>query len=1204
MKQLLTLLIIFSFTTSIFSQQENYKWRIGVSGGYSSYIGDLNSNFFSAQPQFLNPLDNLDLTSQAFSIEHTPNNALGLKLLVANGVFTANDRALDWNGDINRNAPNFDRALNAKTEFQDLSLMATYFVDNGKLLKRGSFIAPYIGLGVGVTNFNVFADLLYDNDKRYYYWQDGTIRDAEESSGAGNIIEQDGAYETDVTALKLEGVDYSSVVLNIPLSVGLKFRVTDAWNINLELSGRYTATDYLDDVSGFYNLFTDEFKNYAGNPSSIKTTWRGNQGDNLNDIYGTVSIGVHYSFGKKLDAFLPPVFYTETQSPLLPQVDDKSSTNASLEKPSDVFKDSNTAVVDKTITTKPTKAEKKTILVSDTVVGVKEREIEVIDTVVQTVEDTLYKKEKIIASFDTNFISKVDTQSIVAVETTTKLDTTEELVVKEIEKQIADTLYKVEAKNILVKIDTQAVVSVDTQLVKSIDSTYVIDTTQLLVLDTLNTYYVYDTTFSDDSLRLVEKIDTFIKVDVDTQVVFKNDTIYTIDISEYYLFDTTTSLKIDSIYTTDSLRVIDKINTITKVELDTQKIITIDTTFQIDTTTSLVLNTVQVAAIDTVFSEVKVIEKIEKKDKVIVDTKKIMVLDTITEVKIDTQEVQVEVVERSPQPEQPKEIVKSTIDSSTAKVEPFIEKVDTTTSNFVDIFKVDKTTKIDTISNQPTTKTDVTQLSNKPKTTLDNDVTALEIEDSKTTGLPSVQDTLPDRDTTVLIVERDVNNGVLLNLLNTRKEVQELTTKAIENTQQNTKDSLQLLYLESQIKVLSQELEEYQMYNNSVAIRANDDYNLAENEQIRLMTDSLKIELERVNTLRNMEQKEAEAELESIKKMQVEAAMKAQTLEREIQKIEEREAKKLEKEAKKAERQANKPTENWAINKSRLAENQKDKNTENNDSLATTTDIKTNVAIAVDSTTKDSIAKTQQPSSNADSATVTTTTEKPVVTKDPAIDREAAKKLREVEVKHAEQIVKKNEMILEKQATIIKQEQEIATLRKKLDQLEKQANSDKNETSNENQVLQQQIDVLNKKMDELLKATTEPKPKVEVKPTPVIVEKTDLANLVRGYEKVNIYFDNGKTTISQEFYNRLDKVASLMMQHSELEVSLQGFTDKSGNPELNFRLSKARANAVKTYLMRRGVNENRITIDYFGDSRSDKKNDPLARRVEVILRGY
>lgn len=64
------------------------------------------------------------------------------------------------------------------------------------------------------------------------------------------------------------------------------------------------------------------------------------------------------------------------------------------------------------------------------------------------------------------------------------------------------------------------------------------------------------------------------------------------------------------------------------------------------------------------------------------------------------------------------------------------------------------------------------------------------------------------------------------------------------------------------------------------------------------------------------------------------------------------------------------------------------------------------------------------------------------------------------------------------------------------------------------------------------------------------------------------------------------------------KVLITGFTDRSGDPDANLRLSEQRAKAVRGYLMARGISAERLLVNFYGDSRSLRR-DPDERRVEV-----
>ena len=289
MKKIILLSIFCVFTVSMFAQQNTYSWRIGAYSGYNFYRGDLNSDlniFEGSHP--LNNLPNTDwqkLLSYGGSLEYS-SQGFGIKLLGTRGIFRANDRAANRNGDFISHA-NFDRSLNAETQLYDVSILATFYSDNGRILSQKAFASPYFSIGFGGTHFDVFSNLSDANNQPYYYWSNGLIYNKPEDSQPTDAIEltQDDTYETNATDLENERVNYNTLAWNIPMAVGLKFRISDRLNMNLEVMGRYVNSDYLDDVSQ-----------------------RGHSDDK--DIYGFTSLSLHYNFGQKSEGFVPPIFYS------------------------------------------------------------------------------------------------------------------------------------------------------------------------------------------------------------------------------------------------------------------------------------------------------------------------------------------------------------------------------------------------------------------------------------------------------------------------------------------------------------------------------------------------------------------------------------------------------------------------------------------------------------------------------------------------------------------------------------------------------------------------------------------------------------------------------------------------------------------------------------------------------------------------------
>jgi outer membrane protein OmpA-like peptidoglycan-associated protein len=102
----------------------------------------------------------------------------------------------------------------------------------------------------------------------------------------------------------------------------------------------------------------------------------------------------------------------------------------------------------------------------------------------------------------------------------------------------------------------------------------------------------------------------------------------------------------------------------------------------------------------------------------------------------------------------------------------------------------------------------------------------------------------------------------------------------------------------------------------------------------------------------------------------------------------------------------------------------------------------------------------------------------------------------------------------------------------------------------------------------------------------------------------NIYFDFGKATFTTEAYPELNKLLAMVEQNNNLTVEIGGHTDAYGSNSMNLKLSKRRAEAVKDYLVKKGVDPRRITAAGYGETKPLASNDDedegreLNRRVE------
>lgn len=124
-----------------------------------------------------------------------------------------------------------------------------------------------------------------------------------------------------------------------------------------------------------------------------------------------------------------------------------------------------------------------------------------------------------------------------------------------------------------------------------------------------------------------------------------------------------------------------------------------------------------------------------------------------------------------------------------------------------------------------------------------------------------------------------------------------------------------------------------------------------------------------------------------------------------------------------------------------------------------------------------------------------------------------------------------------------------------------------------------------------------------INPVRVVVTEEDrrvVAEAIR-----NLEFDFGKSTIRPSSFPSLNRVADLL-KTKDFSLKLAGHTDNVGSDAANLKLSKDRAESVKSYLVSQGANPSRIEATGYGESQPISTNKTAVgrqnnRRVEFTL---
>ncbi len=194
------------------AQQNQLVAEVGVSVGTAFYFGDLNNRAQLNKPK----------NSLSVSFRKAFNNYLGAKV-------SASYAQLGYSDIYSNNEFQRRRNLSFNSNIWELAATGDFHFFSFNPGENANSFTPYLTLGIGVFAFDPYA---------FYKGQKIFLRPLN-TEGQGST-----AYP--------DRKPYNTMAISIPFGLGLKYNINQKLNFFIEVSHRFTNTDYLDDVSKTY----------------------------------------------------------------------------------------------------------------------------------------------------------------------------------------------------------------------------------------------------------------------------------------------------------------------------------------------------------------------------------------------------------------------------------------------------------------------------------------------------------------------------------------------------------------------------------------------------------------------------------------------------------------------------------------------------------------------------------------------------------------------------------------------------------------------------------------------------------------------------------------------------------------------------------------------------------------------------------------
>jgi outer membrane protein OmpA-like peptidoglycan-associated protein len=106
-----------------------------------------------------------------------------------------------------------------------------------------------------------------------------------------------------------------------------------------------------------------------------------------------------------------------------------------------------------------------------------------------------------------------------------------------------------------------------------------------------------------------------------------------------------------------------------------------------------------------------------------------------------------------------------------------------------------------------------------------------------------------------------------------------------------------------------------------------------------------------------------------------------------------------------------------------------------------------------------------------------------------------------------------------------------------------------------------------------------------------------------------ICFDQDSNDLSDKEIEKLNRVAEIILQNPQAEVIIHGYSDATSNPDYNILVAESRGNAVRVYLIGKGIPPKSLTVvnhgsDHFKANHPKAQSTLLSSRVEIEINAF